>query len=165
MDNALPTYKGSFFCDLDREDGLKLEMYHKDNTVYCNFNINNRFEGYKDVLHGGMIFGILDVIIWYVIFMETKKVCMTRHVEMEFKKPVMCNLPYVAKGRIVKVKDRNFHASAWIEDGNGDIYSKVSAVFKESKDLPVSDLLGRMDFSRTSPDIKAYFMSLVETQS
>jgi acyl-coenzyme A thioesterase PaaI-like protein len=165
MNDTLPTYKGSFFCDPDREDGLKLEMYHKDNIVYCDLSINNRFEGYKDVLHGGMIFGILDVIIWYAIFMETKKVCMTRHVEMEFLKPVMCNLPYIAKGKVKKVKDGDFHASARIEDSNGNIYAKVSAIFKESKDLPVKDLLKRMDFSRTSPDIKEYFMSLVETQS
>jgi uncharacterized protein (TIGR00369 family) len=164
MDGILPTYKGSFFCDLDREDGLKLKMYHKDDMVYCNFNIANRFEGYRDVLHGGMIFGILDVIIWYVIFMETKKICMTRHVEMEFVKPVMCNAPYVAKGKVVKVKGRNFHASAWVEDGNGDVCAKVNAAFRESKDLSVSDVINRMDFSHTSPDIKAYFMSLVEIQ-
>ncbi|MCX5814409.1 MAG: hypothetical protein NT178_17990 [Proteobacteria bacterium] len=164
MDDALPTYKNSFFCDLNREDGLKLKMFHKDNVVYCDLLIDNRFEGYTNVLHGGMIFGILDVIIWYVIFMETKKICMTRHVEMEFVKPVMCNLPYVAKGKVVKVKGRNIYASAWVEDDNGDVYAKVNAIFRESKDLSVSDFIDRMDFGHTSPDIKAYFMSLVETQ-
>jgi acyl-coenzyme A thioesterase PaaI-like protein len=165
MDVILPTYKNSFFCDPNREDGLQLEMCYKENKVYCNFNINNRFEGYKDVLHGGMIFGILDVIIWYTIFMETRKICITQHVEMEFVKPVMCNLPYVAKGKVGKVKGSNFHTSAWIEDSNGNVYAKANAVFKESRDLAVINLIGRMDFSRTSPDIKAYFMSLAEAQS
>jgi len=162
MDNILPAYKNSFFCDPNREDGLKLNMLHKDNIVYCNLLINNRFEGYTNVLHGGMIFGILDVIIWYVILMETKKICMTRHVEMEFVKPVMCNLPYVAKGKVINVKGRNFHTSAWIEDGNGNVYAKVNAVFRETKKLSAGDFIDRMDFSHTSPEVKAFFMSLVE---
>jgi acyl-coenzyme A thioesterase PaaI-like protein len=165
MDDMLPTYKGSFFCDLDREDGLKLKIYYKNDTVYCNFNINNRFEGYKDVLHGGMIFGILDVIIWYAIFMGTKKICMTRHVEMEFMKPVMCNLSYVAKGKVAEVKGGNFRASAWVEDSNGDVCAKVNAIFRETKDLPINGFVERMDFNHTSPEIKSYFMSLLENQS
>jgi len=164
MDNVLPAYKNSFFCDPDRKDGLQLKMYHKDGTVYCRFNIANDFEGYRNVLHGGMIFGILDVIIWYIIFMETKKICMTRHVEMEFTKPVMCNSPYVAKGKVVKVKGRNFHAYAWVEDGNGDVCAKVNAVFRESKNLSAGDFIDKMDFSYSSPDMKSYFMSLLETQ-
>ncbi len=162
MDNVLPAYKNSFFCDPNRKDGLKLKMCHKEGMIYCNFNINNRFEGYRNILHGGIIFGILDVIVWYAIFMETKKICMTRKVEMEFLKPVMCNSPCVAKGRVVKIRGRDFHVSAWVENESGDVCSKINAIFRESKDLSVVDFIDRMDFSYTLPDIKTYFMSLLE---
>ena len=156
----LPVYKGSFFCDLNREDGLRLTMMYEKGLVFCNLSVDTRFEGYTGVLHGGMIFGILDVIIWYVIFMETKKICMTRHVGMDFTKPVMCNAPYVAKGRLVKVKGKDFHASAWVEDENGECCARVDAVFREGRDISVDDFLTRLDFSKTSPEIKEYFWSL-----
>ena len=156
----LPTYKGSFFCDLNREDGLKLKMMYEKGLVFCKLSVGTRFEGYTGVLHGGMIFGILDVIIWYVIFMETKKICMTRHIEMDFLKPVMCNSSYVAKGKLLKVKGKDFHASAWVEDEKGECYAKVDAVFREGRDITADDFLERIDFSQTSPETREYFLSL-----
>jgi acyl-coenzyme A thioesterase PaaI-like protein len=163
MKGVLPVYKDSFFCGLTREDGLKLRMMYEPGLVYCHVNLDNRFEGYTDVLHGGMIFGILDVIIWYVIFMETKKIGMTRKTRMEFLKPVLCDTPYIAKGKFLSIKERDIHAAAWVEDKQGVIYARVDALFREGKDLPVEHFINKFDFSQTSPAIKKHFMSLIET--
>jgi len=57
------------FCGLNRKDGLHLKILYEPELVYCQVNLDNRFEGFTNVLHGGIIFGILDVIIWYTIFM------------------------------------------------------------------------------------------------
>lgn len=160
--NILPVYKQSFFCKADREDGLRLNMIYEDHTVYCDMMVDNRFEGYHDVVHGGMLFGILDVIIWYVIFMETKKVGMTRKAEMEFFKPVMCNMPYRAIGKFERLEDRDIHAYAWIEDKDGECYAKVTALFREGKDLSMKDFLNNFDYRFTTPEIKAHFMSVLE---
>jgi len=160
--SVLPVYKDSFFCGHSRNDGLQLKMMYEQNIVYCHMNISNRFEGYTDVLHGGMIFGILDVIIWYAIFMDTKKVCMTRHTEMDFLKPVMCNTPYTAKGRYLKTEGKDVHATGWIEDENGEIYASVNALFREAKDISLSDFVDKFDFTYTSPEIKSYFYSILD---
>ena len=162
MKGVLPVYKDSFFCGLTREDGLKLKMMYKPGLVYCDVNLDNRFEGYTDVLHGGMIFGILDVIIWYAIFMETKKIGMTRKTEMEFLKPVMCGSPYIAKGRFLRIEDRDIFATAWMEDNQGDVYAKVDALFREGKDLSLHHFINKFDFSCADPEIKAYFLSLLK---
>ncbi len=161
MKGVLPVYKDSFFCGFRREDGLKLKMMYEPGLVYCRVNLDSRFEGYTDVLHGGLIFGILDVIIWYIIFMETKKIGMTRKTKMEFFKPVMCNTPYIAKGQFLKIKERDIHATAWVEDKKGEIYARVDALFREGKDLPVEHFINKFDFSRTDPAIKKHFMSLL----
>ena len=159
---VLPVYKDSFFCGFGREDGLQLKMMYDKGIVHCNVNIDNRFEGYTDVLHGGMIFGILDVIIWYAIFMETKKICMTRNTDMEFLKPVMCNTLYVAKGKFLNIKGRDFFATAWMEDRSGEICARVNAKFREAKDISIERFINKFDFSRTSPKIKQHFYSLLE---
>ncbi len=129
---VLPVYKNSFFCGPDREDGLQLTMIYENHIVYTDMYVDNRFEGYEDVVHGGMIFGILDVIIWYAIFMETKKICMTRKTEMDFFKPLMCNTLYRAKGKFERIEDRDIHATAWVEDSGGECYAKVTALFREA---------------------------------
>jgi len=162
MSGALPVYKESFFCGFARHDGLQLTMMYEDGIVFCDTNISNRFEGYTDVVHGGILFGILDVIIWYAIFMKTKKIAMTRKTEMEFFKPVMCSVHYIAKGRYLYTEERDIHAEAWIEDDAGEIYAKVNALFREGKDIPIEHFVNKFDFSYTSPEIKKHFYSLLD---
>lgn len=162
MNGRLPAYKRSFFLSPEREDGLQLQMHYENGIVYSDLFVDNRFEGYAEVLHGGMIFGVLDVIIWYVIFMRTKKIAMTRKVEMEFFKPVMCNSLYRAKGDLVKIEEKNIFATAWVEDTAGEIYARVNATFREGKDFDVAAFIDRFDFSTTTPDIRDYFQSLLK---
>lgn len=159
--DVLPFYKDSFFCGLGRKDGLQLKMMYDKGIVFCDVNIDKRFEGYTDVLHGGMIFGILDVTIWYAVFLETKKIYMSRHTEMDFLKPVMCNTPYRAKGKFLKVEKRDFLATAWMEDQNGELCARVNAIFVEAKDISAARFIDKFDFSYTSPKIKQHFYSLL----
>ncbi len=162
MKGRLPVYRDSFFCGTERPDGLQLTMTYEDHLVLCDLFVDNRFEGYTNVAHGGLIFGILDVMIWYVIFMETKKICMTRKTVSEFLKPVMCNSHYRAKAQFLCIDDRDVLSAAWVEDENGAVCTKVDAVFREAKDLPVESFINRFDFSITTPEIKAFFLSLLE---
>jgi len=161
MKGILPVYKDSFFCGFNRKDGLQLKMVYEKGLVYCEVNIDNRFEGYTDVLHGGIIFGILDVIIWYAIFMETKKICMTRKTETEFFKPVLCGTPYLAKGQFLRIEGKDVHATAWIEDKNSEVYASVYALFREARNISYDDFINKFDFSRTTPSIKKHFMSVL----
>lgn len=164
MNGRLPAYRQSFFLSPDRKDGLQLQMFYEDGIVYCDVFVDNRFEGYAEVLHGGMIFGILDVIIWYVIFMRSKKIAMTRKVDMEFFKPVLCSTAYRAKGKLTRIEEKNIYASAWIEDASGEVYSRINATFREGKNFDVAAFIDRFDFSTTSPAIKDYFLSLLNTK-
>lgn len=158
----LPAFKRSFFCSPEREDGMKLQLMYEDGFVYTDMYIDRRFEGYKEVVHGGMLFGILDTIMWHVILMETKMITMTRKTEMEFFRPVMCNTPYRAKGKLERIAEKDVYASAWIEDRNGEYCAKVTALFREVKDIPIADWVKGLDYSRTTPEIKAHFLSLLE---
>ena len=162
MKGILPVYKDSFFVSPKREDGLKLDMFYEDHVVYTDMRVDTRFEGYEDVVHGAMAFGVMDVIIWYVIFMETQKICMTRTTDMEFLKPVMCNATYRAKGRVDRVEDRDFHASAWIEDVSGEVCARVSVLFREAKGLDYADFVSKLDFTRCEDGVKEHFHAAVK---
>jgi len=162
MKGKLPTYRKSFFMSPERKDGLQLEMFYEDGCVYTDFFIHDRFEGYVDVVHGGMTFGVLDTIIWSVIFVETKKIAMTKKVEMEFFKPILCNTHYKALGKVISVEGRDIRAEAWIEDVDGEIYARVDALFREAKGIDLKVLMDRFDFSPISPEIRDFYMSIAE---
>jgi uncharacterized protein (TIGR00369 family) len=162
MKGTLPAYGQSFFLSPKRKDGLQLTMMYEDSCVYTDFFVDRRFEGYTNVVHGGMIFGVLDVILWYVILMETKKMAMTRKVEMEFFKPIMCGAHYRARGKFIRIEKKDIHASAWVEDEHGEVYSRVNAIFREAKEIDMAAILERLDFSTTAPELKEFFLSLAK---
>ena len=158
----LPVYKNSFFCSPLREDGLKLTMVYENGNVLCDIIIDNRYEGYGDVAHGGMVIGILDTMMWYVILMETKKISMTRHLDMDFFKPVICNKKYRAKSMFLQIMERDIYASASIENESGELCARVTGLFREAKDLSVKTFLDRLDFSYSPPEMREHFMSILK---
>jgi uncharacterized protein (TIGR00369 family) len=159
--SILPVYMTSFFTCKKRHDGMGLTVLYEDGVVYTNMLVDSRFEGYKGVLHGGMVFGILDVIMWYTILMQTQKICMTRSTEMEFLKPVLCNETYRAEARLLRVEEKDIIVSAWVQDDQGEHYAEVKAIFREAKGLDIAEFVNSFDFSESPPEIKDFFYSLI----
>jgi uncharacterized protein (TIGR00369 family) len=157
--SLLPVYQKSFFTGGERADGLQLKLRHRRGLVYADMIVGNAFQGYENVVHGGILFGILDTIMWYAIIMATKKICMTRKTDTDFFKPVVCGAPYRAEGRLLRVEGRDVWATAWIEDADKERYAQVTALFREPKRLDRERLLSRLDFTGVSPETRAYFMS------
>ena len=157
--NVLPVYRKSFFSSLDRSDGLGLALKYRRGLVYTDMTIGTAFEGYDDLVHGGILFGILDVIMWYAIFLGTKKICMTRKTDMEFLKPVQCDVTYRAQGKLVRVEDKDVWAAAWIEDKQKERYAQTSALFRKAKHLDYDRFISNFNFTGVSPEIRKLIMS------
>jgi hypothetical protein len=127
--NILPVYKASFFLNQKRKDGLKLRVMHAGDHVYTDFQIGEQFNSETDSVYNGILLGIMDVLMWYAIIMQTKKICMTKKIDIEFFVPISCNVPYRAKSKLLGYDEKDFHVSAWIEDSNGQVRTRVAAVF------------------------------------
>ncbi len=160
--SILPVYLQSFFTSKERPDGMGLTLRHENGAVYTDMLLDSRFEGYQGVVHGGMVFGILDVIMWYTILLNTRKICMTRKTEMEFLKPVLCNEPYRAEAQMVGVEEKDVLVSAWIQNAEGERYAEVSGLFREAKGLDIAEFVDQFNFRETSPEIRDFFYSLID---
>ena len=141
--SKLPVYTDSFFASKKRPDGMALTILYEDGVVYANMRIDSRFEGYKGVVHGGMVFGILDVIMWYTIL------------------PVLCDTMYRAEARLVGVEEKDVIISAWVQDAKGERYAEVNGVFREAKGLDIAEFVNSFDFSDSSLEIREFFYSLI----
>ena len=159
--SILPVYATSFFTNKERPDGMGLTILYENGVVYTNMFVDSRYEGYKGVVHGGMVFGILDVIMWYTILLDTKKICMTRKTEMEFLKPVLCNTVYRAEANLVGIEEKDVIVSAWVQDGQGERYAEVNGIFREAKGLDIAEFVNTFDFSESSREIKEFLHSLI----
>jgi len=159
--NILPVYKASFFLSQKRKDGLRLKVIYDGDHVYTDFQIGEQFKSEIDSPYNGILFGIMDVLMWYAILMQTKKICMTKKIDVEFFQPISCNVSYRAKSRLLNFDEKDFHVVAWIEDSTGQVYIKVTALFKEGKGVSLASIIKDFDFSETPPEMKDLFDSLV----
>ncbi len=74
MDGLLPGYKKCFFCG-PATGGLGLELHYTDDGAICEFTAGDRFQGYDGMLHGGIVTGILDEVMWWTVFTPDKARC------------------------------------------------------------------------------------------
>ncbi len=84
-----------FACSPDHPAGLKMEFFQDGEEVVCFWEPDSRFEGYHDVLHGGIQSTLFDEIASWLVFVKLKTAGVTSRLAVEFLRPVHIN-----RGRI-----------------------------------------------------------------
>ena len=154
----LPTYEGCFFCGRD-SDGLHLKIELGESLCSCDFVIDDRFQGFRGVPHGGIVSGILDEIMWWTIFMETGAICVTWKMDVEFRKTILCGKAYRAVASYRGASRGNHLVSGSIEDDSGKVCTRANGVFREAKGAKKDDFFRDLDFSNGSREVESLLRS------
>ena len=154
----LPSYGKCFFCGRNSK-GLHLRIEYAEAVCSCDFVTDDTFQGFHGVLHGGILSGVLDEIMWWTVFMETGAICVTWKMHVEFRKTVFCGKAYRAVGRYQSVDRGNYHVSGSIEDDSGKICTTAVGVFREPRDANKDDFFRNLDFSESSKEVKSLLRS------
>jgi uncharacterized protein (TIGR00369 family) len=160
----LPSYGKCFFCGRDSK-GLRLRIEYAEGVCSCDFVVDDTFQGFRGVLHGGIVSGILDEIMWWTVFMETGTICVTWKMDVEFRKTVSCETAYRAVGKYRGITHGNYKVFGGIEDDSGKVCASANAVFREAKDVKKDDFLRSLDFSGESGEVESLLRSrLLKTE-
>jgi uncharacterized protein (TIGR00369 family) len=84
-----------FGCSPNNKYGLKMEFYKEGNEVISFWQPEERFAGYKNILHGGIISTLADEIAAWTVSALLNKMAVTGKLEVKFIKPI-----YIDKGKI-----------------------------------------------------------------
>ena len=96
-----------FGCSPTNPIGLKLNFWEEDEWVYAQWTPEKWYEGYLNVLHGGMQATLLDEIAIWVIVVKLGTSGVTKNLNITYLKPVFVN-----QGEIT------IRAKLVIQDGN-----------------------------------------------
>ena len=82
----LPTYKGCLICGQPENNPSTLNLRFRvtDGGVEVPFKATSRQEGYKGIVHGGIITALLDETIGWAVAVTTKKYFMTGEINVRF---------------------------------------------------------------------------------
>lgn len=121
-----------FGCGEANPTGLRLEfLLAEDGTVVCPATIPDSFEGHPGYVHGGIIATLLDETMSKSVRAQGLT-AMTRHMEVDYRRPVPSGTPIRMEGRIVRSEGRKHWVEARILDHEGNALARSKGLFVEA---------------------------------
>lgn len=130
-----------FGCGRNNPIGLKLNFRQDGKTVKAEFTPSKLYQGWADVVHGGIIYCILDEAVSYAAVYEGFN-CVTAKMEARLRSTAPIGKPLVITSYMTKNTRRLLDAKASISLKDGTLIAEGTAtmfVINKREDKPKSD--------------------------
>jgi uncharacterized protein (TIGR00369 family) len=104
-----------FVCGKANERGLKLAFHSANGTTLSEFALPNDFQGYKNIIHGGVIAAILDEAMIQAAMAEGHKP-VTAEITVRFKQPLSAGRTAIVEAVLTQNGPRIIKARSHISD-------------------------------------------------
>lgn len=130
MNDRVISYRGCFICGEDNPVGLKLDFYFDrgSHKSWAEFTPVREHEGYRDIVHGGLISSLLDEAMAKAILAEGVPV-VTSKLTVAFKKPVFIGQKLRIEGWITGKKSRAYFTEGHVLGKEGQVVAEGSGVY------------------------------------
>ncbi len=134
MTKYLDTDSNCFACGKNNPRGLKLKFAQIESHVEAHFDTVKDFEGWDNIIHGGIVSTLLDEAMSHAVFKLLGGTVVTAEMCVRFVKPTKVGQTVVVKGYIDCDKGRIIETSAQIVDGKGEVLAKATGRFFKVND-------------------------------
>lgn len=119
-----------FACSKHNLSGLKMSFYEEDGFVFSEWKPQPEFQGYHNVLHGGIQATLMDEISSWCVQIKLKTAGVTSRLEIKYKRPVYCNKGKIKlKAKIVETVKNIAKVHVWLYDSEENLCSESVAKF------------------------------------
>jgi uncharacterized protein (TIGR00369 family) len=125
---AIPNYPNCFVCGDKNKIGLKVEFFFDEGKAKAQFTPTPEFEGYKDILHGGILSALLDEVMIYSIIAQGI-ITVTVQMEVKFKKPAKIGETLYLEGQMTEDKGKILFTAGKIFRQDGTIIAEAKGKF------------------------------------
>ena len=117
-----------FVCGKRNGDGLQLDFeLVGEGGIRTEFTPPKRYQGWKDIVHGGIIATILDEVMVNAAYLR-KIVAVSAKLEIKLRKPAAVGERLIFHGRIVRQGAKTLNVKAWAEQENGDVVAEATGL-------------------------------------
>lgn len=130
MSNPQPNADMCFVCGRNNPRGLYMRFYDDgDKTVFSDYVVDEIYQGYPGVVHGGIVASMLDEVVGRVSMIEDHHhFMMTVKLEVKYRKPVPTQTPLRVEGRLERMSKRMGRAVGEIRLPDGSVAAEASIV-------------------------------------
>ncbi len=107
-----------FACGEDNPDGLGLRFACEGDEVVTRFAFPKKFQGYRDVVHGGLLSTVLDEAM-VTLVNEMGRLAVTAELTVRFLKPLHVGELLEVRARLTEKRGRVYLVEGWatLDDG------------------------------------------------
>jgi uncharacterized protein (TIGR00369 family) len=119
-----------------------MEFYKEEDEIVCRWDPGEHFQGFHDILHGGIQATMMDEIASWVVFVMLDTAGVTYQLNTRFRKPVMISKGVITiRATLVRQQKRLAEIEARLYDGENMLCAESQAnYFIMPRDKAVSDL-------------------------
>jgi len=115
-----------FVCGKSNPNGLKVDFNKTDNGVTAQFSADKRYQGYKDIVHGGIIASLLDEASVKALVLRGIK-AVTAEISLRYKTPLYVYENVIINAAMGKIRGKVYEVDAEILKMNGDVVARSKA--------------------------------------
>ncbi len=131
-------YSNCFVCGDKNEYGLRVDFFCDDGVSRAEYVAEEKFQGYRNLLHGGIISALLDEVMIKAVIAKGI-LAVTVEIEVKFIKPVKIGEKLFLEGKVTEEQKKMFTAKGTVTNSKGEIvatgkgkFFKVTQEMKES---------------------------------
>jgi len=114
MDLQLEDDRYCFVCGEENENGLHLVFTLLEGKICSEFTFRKAHQGYKDIVHGGLLSAVLDEAMVKASLMQGMP-SVTAEITVRFRNPLLVNERAVVEAEIRRVNRKIVETSAVIK--------------------------------------------------
>ena len=119
-----------FACSKHNLNGLRMTFYEEDDCVVSEWQPQPEFQGYHNILHGGIQATLMDEISSWCVQIRLKTAGVTSRLETKYKRPVYCDKGMIKlKAKIQEVYKNIAKIHVQLFDSEGRLCSESFAKF------------------------------------
>lgn len=126
MKNILEDDHYCFVCGEKNPSGLHLKFSIQEGKVFTEFTPQKIHQGYKDIIHGGLISTLLDEAMVKAALMQGIS-AVTAEITVRFKNPLMAGEKAIVESAIVKMNKKIIETSAIMKKTDDTIIAEGHA--------------------------------------
>lgn len=107
-----------FACGKDNPDGLKLEFEFDGNEVTTSITFPKKFQGYRDVVHGGLVSTVLDEAM-VTLLNRLGHLAVTAELSVRFLRPIAVGERVDVTASLAERRGRLFRVEAKAVSSDG----------------------------------------------
>lgn len=117
-------------CGPDNASGFHLQVRREGDELVAEHTFADRHSGAPGIAHGGAVATVVDDVLGFLLYVA-RMAGVTRHLEVEYLKPVLTGVPYVVRARVDSRDGRKLWVSCACTAPDGTVTFTAKALFLE----------------------------------